>query len=442
MKKAHITIAIGVMSLLLFTAPPVAAAGYTCSVNGKTITHLSPDFFGMFTPFAHVPGFWPNQPDRKLEFFQKIKAAGISSVRVYAPWRLVEPSKGEYHWDKFDPFFQAVEQAGLKALPFLIGIPDWAKPTTGPLAGKMMIDPSHNADWTHFVQESVKRYSSTIGSVAKVASDWELWNEPYNEKMFQGTPQDMVVISNLAYDTIKAADPQARVWSPSAAGGGVLSNLFLGTSFKVSTAFFTELVKNGKFDVLTIHLYNNIDTTFQLTQPIKQYLKKHGNALTANAKLAVTETNLPFPAKGCAVVNSLSEQAMANMITDRYACLSQAGADFVYYFMARDLANQTCEDGSTTVKVGILNSDLTPRASYYALKDMITTLTGQSTPTPTPSTNPADLNSDGKVDIFDYNLLVADFGKTGAPGWIKADINKNGKVDIFDYNILVGNFGK
>ncbi|OGG11446.1 hypothetical protein A2Z00_05700 [Candidatus Gottesmanbacteria bacterium RBG_13_45_10] len=53
-----------------------------------------------------------------------------------------------------------------------------------------------------------------------------------------------------------------------------------------------------------------------------------------------------------------------------------------------------------------------------------------------------DLNADGKVDIFDYNLLVADFGKTGAPGFSPADIDKNGKVDIFDYNVLVGNFGK
>jgi len=46
------------------------------------------------------------------------------------------------------------------------------------------------------------------------------------------------------------------------------------------------------------------------------------------------------------------------------------------------------------------------------------------------------------VDIFDYNILVADFGKTGAPGWIPSDINGNGKVDIFDYNILVENVGK
>ena len=56
--------------------------------------------------------------------------------------------------------------------------------------------------------------------------------------------------------------------------------------------------------------------------------------------------------------------------------------------------------------------------------------------------NRSDLNNDGKVDIFDYNILVSDFGKTGVAGFTKSDINKDGKVDIFDYNILVGDFGK
>jgi len=54
----------------------------------------------------------------------------------------------------------------------------------------------------------------------------------------------------------------------------------------------------------------------------------------------------------------------------------------------------------------------------------------------------ADINGDGKVDIFDYNILVTNFGTTGTPGWIPADITKDGKVDIFDYNILVRDFGK
>ncbi len=54
----------------------------------------------------------------------------------------------------------------------------------------------------------------------------------------------------------------------------------------------------------------------------------------------------------------------------------------------------------------------------------------------------ADLDGSGKVDISDYNLLVSDFSKTGMSGFIPADINKDGKVDVFDYNVLVANFGK
>ena len=73
------------------------------------------------------------------------------------------------------------------------------------------------------------------------------------------------------------------------------------------------------------------------------------------------------------------------------------------------------------------------------LLTMLPTVITALLPTPTPTPISGDINHDGKVDIFDYNLLVADFGKT-TPS--PADINRDGKVDIFDYNILVGNFGK
>ena len=52
------------------------------------------------------------------------------------------------------------------------------------------------------------------------------------------------------------------------------------------------------------------------------------------------------------------------------------------------------------------------------------------------------INKDGKVDIFDYNLLFFDFGKTGKPWFTTSDINRDGKVDTADYDILIVNFGK
>lgn len=53
-----------------------------------------------------------------------------------------------------------------------------------------------------------------------------------------------------------------------------------------------------------------------------------------------------------------------------------------------------------------------------------------------------DIDQDGDVDIFDYNILVSNFGKNSPDNLNGADLDNDGDVDIFDYNILVGNFGR
>lgn len=83
-----------------------------------------------------------------------------------------------------------------------------------------------------------------------------------------------------------------------------------------------------------------------------------------------------------------------------------------------------------TDRDGVLNDS--GKAYQKFIKDLIQTTT----------TIPGNLNGDSKVDIFDYNIMVTDFGRSGTPGFIPADIDKNGTVDIFDYNILVTNFGR
>ncbi len=60
-------------------------------------------------------------------------------------------------------------------------------------------------------------------------------------------------------------------------------------------------------------------------------------------------------------------------------------------------------------------------------------------PSPSISLKPGDIDGDNDVDIFDYNILLTNFGKTGN---IQGDLDSNSAVDIFDYNILLTNFGK
>lgn len=59
-----------------------------------------------------------------------------------------------------------------------------------------------------------------------------------------------------------------------------------------------------------------------------------------------------------------------------------------------------------------------------------------------PSELPGDVDGNKVVDIFDYNILLSNFGKTGTAGFIPSDITKDGIIDIFDYNKIIENFGK
>lgn len=119
-----------------------------------------------------------------------------------------------------------------------------------------------------------------------------------------------------------------------------------------------------------------------------------------------------------------------------------------------DLKDDLARSGDSTVqKIARDHPPANLRQFRNTVADYIEQLDVQlplSTPTPsdspsptsTPPSLPGDIDGDGDVDIFDYGLLVADFGKTGSAGFVPADIDKNGKVDIFDYTILVADFGK
>jgi hypothetical protein len=49
-----------------------------------------------------------------------------------------------------------------------------------------------------------------------------------------------------------------------------------------------------------------------------------------------------------------------------------------------------------------------------------------------------DINNDGKVDMFEFVSIMADWNKTGTN--IATDFNSDGKVDILDFAILMANW--
>ena len=53
-----------------------------------------------------------------------------------------------------------------------------------------------------------------------------------------------------------------------------------------------------------------------------------------------------------------------------------------------------------------------------------------------------DLNGDGRVDLADLGILLADFGCTAGPGNCPGDIDGDGDTDLGDLGILLSNFGR
>jgi hypothetical protein len=62
------------------------------------------------------------------------------------------------------------------------------------------------------------------------------------------------------------------------------------------------------------------------------------------------------------------------------------------------------------------------------------------TPPPTPTCIAEDINCDGRVNVFDYSLLIAKYGQTGS-NLGRADINQDGRVNVFDFSLLIAKFG-
>ncbi len=87
---------------------------------------------------------------------------------------------------------------------------------------------------------------------------------------------------------------------------------------------------------------------------------------------------------------------------------------------------------ASSTQVGALNVDVSALKSTTGLTLTIA------------ASIPGDINQDGSVDIVDYVILFANFGKlvTDQGADPRADLVPDGKINILDYTILYENFGR
>ncbi len=173
------------------------------------------------TTFARLPR--PSETPAEDSFFgihATLRPAAIATARALGnrwlrlhdaswatKWAAVQPEEGEFRFA--DDGIDAARAEGFAILGMLCGAPPWAsaKPraTTGYWAGYNYPDRADGANlWSRYVARTVGHYAGRI-------DHWEVWNEPWSNGFFRGTPAQYGELLGLAARTARETNPAARI---------------------------------------------------------------------------------------------------------------------------------------------------------------------------------------------------------------------------------------
>ena len=162
---------------------------------------------------AGVPPTGPGRPTRPMLGVHTLHAddlalrlaseAGCEVMVELFSWRLNEPTQGQLRWARTDQLVTAAEFCGLSLVARLDQHPAWV--SSAPLT--LNAPPEDLSLYGEFVRQVASRYRGRIAA-------YVIWNEPNLSAEWAGLTPDPaahVELLRVAYQAVKASDPQALV---------------------------------------------------------------------------------------------------------------------------------------------------------------------------------------------------------------------------------------
>lgn len=263
--KAFVAVVLGSLSIVL------PAAEY------PTIsTTVQRSYFGLHIHKLDVPHSSGNKSG-----WPPIRFGSWRLWGSYVSWMDLEPSKGNWQFQRLDKYVALAQTNGVELLYTLGFTPRWASARPNELcafgnnAYGCSAEPRDLLDWENYIRTVARRYKGRI-------KQYEIWNEPaFSEieksiqsnglaKFFSGSAARLVEMGRIAYKVIKEEDPEALVISPSAVTGE------LGVR-RLETYLAAGGV--GTFDVVGFHFYTTPPEKIVLIhKKLSEMLSKYGLA--------------------------------------------------------------------------------------------------------------------------------------------------------------------
>lgn len=257
--------------------------------------------------------------------------AGVKWTREEFQWQRLEPRRGEFDFSFYDKLVETAQRNGLSVYGLFAYWTPWTKP----------YEEEGFRDYCTALRKVVQRYK-------KVIKHWEIYNEP-NIFFWSGPHERYPALLKMAYEAVKAEDPEAEVLGCSTAG----------IDFK-----FIQMCMDAKapLDALTIHPYRGV-----LNEKIFIDELIRARALANNRPVWITEMGWPT------IPGHATERQQATYLVRSYlsAIGCKASCNICWYNFKNDGWNPYYNEEN----FGITYVDLKPKPAYRALAQICRTFT-------------------------------------------------------------------
>lgn len=225
--------------LIAFTILVCVLAGSACRGAARR------DIFGVVPADGHWMIPKPNNYERIA--LQRLKQAGVTSVRMGIGWPEAMPERGKYAWDELDKEVDLWRSHGIEIYALIVNTPPWASPT-GKNEHGYAPKPECLPDFEEFCYQIGKRYRGKIRY-------YEIWNEQngygwHTDKGFNQV-EEYIPVLKAAYAGLKRGDPDCLVGLGGLDDAGGNAHIFLEKMY--------DLRANVFFDAVATHPYGETD---------------------------------------------------------------------------------------------------------------------------------------------------------------------------------------
>jgi len=274
--------------------------------------------------------------------------SGVRWTRDEFSWERIEPRKGQFNWKDMDDGVNAERAAGLKILGLIAYSASWARRDPS----RYTSPPKNVEDYANFVFEVVSRYRDRV-------HHWELWNEPDSPVFWPPAPAvgEFAALVEAGVRAAKRADPTCTVMP---------AGLLVGMNHVDYWQYLDELMKfpcAQSVDVFAWHAYCDP------ASPEKGKYAERTRLFAERVKgRRVWLTEQGWPTAKRRDGTRLTEVAQRDyLVRSHVLALSDSSVDTFFWFLFRDGQDR---DHDIEQSYGLLNPDLTPKASYPAYVTM------------------------------------------------------------------------